>query len=53
MIDAIIAAVANVNGVRMLDRHSDVDHNRTVLTFVGTPEAVEEAAYLGLPGQRN
>ena len=48
VIDAIIAVVASVNGVRMLDRHSDVDHNRTVLTFVGAPEAVEEAAYLGI-----
>ena len=48
VMDTIIAAVASVSGVRVLDRHSDVDHNRTVLTFVGTPEAVEEAAYLGI-----
>lgn len=48
VVDTIIAAVASVNGVRVLDRHSDMDHNRTVLTFVGTPEAVEEAAYLGI-----
>ncbi len=48
VVDTIIAAVASVTGVRVLDRHSDVDHNRTVLTFVGTPEAVEEAAYLGI-----
>ena len=48
VVDTIIASVASVNGVRILDRHSDVDHNRTVLTFVGTPEVVEEAAYLGI-----
>ena len=48
VVDTIIAAVASVDGVRVLDRHSDVDHNRTVLTFVGTPDAVEEAAYLGI-----
>jgi len=48
VVDTIIASVASVNGIRILDRHSDVDHNRTVLTFVGTPEAVEEAAYLGI-----
>jgi len=48
VVDMIIAAVASVSGVRVLDRHSDKDHNRTVLTFVGTPEAVEEAAYLGI-----
>ena len=46
VVDTIIAAVASVSGVRVLDRHSDKDHNRTVLTFVGTPEAVEEAAAL-------
>lgn len=48
VVDTIVAAVASVSGVRVLDRHSDVDHNRTVLTFVGTPEAVEEAAFLGI-----
>jgi len=48
VVDTIITAVGSVKGVRVLDRHSDVDHNRTVLTFVGTPEAVEEAAYLGI-----
>jgi len=48
VVATIIAAVASVSGVRVLDRHSDVDHNRTVLTFVGTPEGVEEAAYLGI-----
>ncbi|HQN44579.1 MAG TPA: glutamate formimidoyltransferase, partial [Anaerolineaceae bacterium] len=29
-------------------RHSDLDHNRTVVTFVGSPAAVEEAAYQGI-----
>ncbi len=32
----------------MLDRHSDNDHNRTVITYVGTPEAAEEAAFQGI-----
>lgn len=44
----IIDAVAAVSGVTVLDRHSDVDHNRTVLTFIGDPEAVEKAAYAGI-----
>ena len=44
----IIEAVAAVPGVTVLDHHSDVDHNRTVLTFIGDPDAVEEAAYLGI-----
>ncbi len=45
VIEAIIQAVAEVPGVSVLDRHSDNDHNRTVLTFVGDPAGVEEAAY--------
>ncbi len=45
VIEAIMSAVTSVEGVSLLDRHSDLDHNRTVLTFVGPPEAVEEAAF--------
>ncbi|MDP9326096.1 MAG: glutamate formimidoyltransferase [Candidatus Dormibacteraeota bacterium] len=39
------AAVEAVAGVRLLDRHSDVDHNRSVLTFAGPWDAVPEAAF--------
>lgn len=45
VIEQIIAAITSVEGVRLLDRSSDLDHNRTVLTFVGSPQAVEEAAF--------
>ncbi|MBM3181451.1 MAG: glutamate formimidoyltransferase [Chloroflexi bacterium] len=45
VVDQIAAAITSVEGARLLDRSSDLDHNRTVLTFVGTPEAVEEAAF--------
>lgn len=45
VIDQIAAAVVSVPEVRLLDRSSDLDHNRTVLTFVGPPAAVEEAAF--------
>lgn len=31
-------------GVRLLNHSSDAQHNRSVITFVGTPEQVEEAA---------
>jgi glutamate formiminotransferase len=44
VIDAIVAAVASVAGVALLDRTSDSDHNRSVLTFAGPPDAVGEAA---------
>lgn len=43
-IHALINAVQSVPGVRLLDRTSDVDHHRTVLTFAGEPDAVGEAA---------
>ena len=45
VVDDIVAAIGSVEGARLLDRSSDLDHNRTVLTFAGTPEAVEEAAF--------
>ena len=45
VIDQIVAAITSVEGVRLLDRSSDLDHNRTVLTYAGPPEAVEEAAF--------
>ncbi len=48
VVDQIIAAVQAVPGVGVLDRHSDLDHNRTVLTFVGEPAPVEEAAYAAI-----
>ena len=45
VIDQIVAAITSVEGARLLDRSSDLDHNRTVLTFAGDPFAVEEAAF--------
>lgn len=45
VVDGIAAAIQSVAGVHILDRHSDEDHNRTVITFLGSPEAVEEAAF--------
>lgn len=45
VLDAIAASIESVPGVRLLDRHSDVDHNRTVITFIGPPKAAAEAAY--------
>jgi glutamate formiminotransferase / 5-formyltetrahydrofolate cyclo-ligase len=43
VIDAIAAAVAGTSGVYLLDRTSDRDHNRSVLTFAGPGEAVAQA----------
>ena len=48
VVEQIMEAIRSVKGVQLLDQHSDLDHNRTVLTFVGEPAAVEEAAFAGI-----
>lgn len=48
VVEAILDSIRAVPGVHVLDRHSDLDHNRTVFTFAGPPEAVEEAAFQGI-----
>jgi glutamate formiminotransferase len=45
VIKAVADTVRGVPGVRLLDVSSNPDHNRTVLTFVGIPEQVAEAAF--------
>jgi glutamate formiminotransferase/formiminotetrahydrofolate cyclodeaminase len=45
VIDAITAEIAAVEGAELLDVDPGVATNRTVVTFVGSPEAVEEAAF--------
>jgi glutamate formiminotransferase/formiminotetrahydrofolate cyclodeaminase len=45
VIGQIVAAIQSVSEVQLLDRSSDLDHNRTVLTFAGSPAGVEEAAF--------
>ncbi|MGA8223534.1 MAG: glutamate formimidoyltransferase [Candidatus Acidiferrales bacterium] len=47
-VDAIVAAMREVPGVFLLDRESDADHNRSVVTLAGEPEAVAEAAMRGV-----
>jgi glutamate formiminotransferase/formiminotetrahydrofolate cyclodeaminase len=46
--NAIVEAVLSVPDVVLLDRESDADHNRCVLTFVGPPAAVGDAAFRGV-----
>ncbi len=43
-IAALAGAVDSVAGVAVLGTHADADHNRSVITFVGPPAAVVEAA---------
>ncbi len=44
VIDAIESAIASVTGSTVLHRTSDPDHNRSVITFAGTPQSVMESA---------
>lgn len=48
VIDRIVAAIADVKTVRVLGCESDRDHNRSVVTFVGTPGTVADAAFAGI-----
>jgi glutamate formiminotransferase/formiminotetrahydrofolate cyclodeaminase len=48
VVEAIADAVRGTPGVTLLDYSSDADHNRSVLTFVGTPEGIEVAAFAAI-----
>ncbi|MGH2593984.1 MAG: glutamate formimidoyltransferase, partial [Anaerolineae bacterium] len=43
-----IRRAMSLPGVTILDQHSDTDHNRTVITLVGEPEQIEQAAFAGI-----
>lgn len=45
VIESIVNVIKSVNGVSMLDHEMDSDHNRAVVSFVGEPEAVFDAAF--------
>ena len=47
VIDDIVSAIASVKGVKVLNVDPGEATNRTVVTFVGAPEAVTEAAFRG------
>ena len=47
VIEAIVAAIRTVEGIRVLDVDPGEATNRTVVTFVGEPEPVCEAAFRG------
>src|SRR6202142_208889 len=48
IVDAIVAAMGEVPGAFVLGRESDTDHNRSVITLAGEPDAVAEAALRGV-----
>jgi glutamate formiminotransferase len=44
VIDAIVQAITSVANIYLLGREMDADHNRAVITIVGPPETIGEAA---------
>jgi glutamate formiminotransferase len=44
VIETIAQAIASVHGVTVLNRHIDPDHNRSVITFVASPDAIVDGA---------
>ncbi len=46
VVDQVVAAITSA-GATLLDREMDASHNRCVITFVGEPDAVAEAAFRG------
>jgi len=47
-VDALVDAMSGVPGAWVLDCTSDADHNRSVITLAGEPDAVAEAAIRGV-----
>ncbi len=47
VVDQIVAAMKNSASIELLDAQTNADHNRAVISFIGEPEAVLEAAFQG------
>ena len=45
VVEEIVGEIKKVPGVLLLDYSSNADHNRTVITMIGEPEGVKEAAW--------
>ncbi|SDF67886.1 glutamate formimidoyltransferase [Sporolituus thermophilus] len=45
VIEAIVGEIRKIDGVKLLDVKPDASHNRTVVTFVGEPQAAKQAAF--------
>jgi glutamate formiminotransferase len=44
VVEQIAQAITSVTGTTVLNRHIDPDHNRSVITFVASPDAIVEGA---------
>ena len=47
-IEALVTAMSGIKGAWVLDLHTDADHNRSVVTLAGEPDAVAKAALAGV-----
>ncbi|NLM06871.1 MAG: glutamate formimidoyltransferase [Tissierellia bacterium] len=45
VVEKILDPIRETEGVKLLDYSSDKDHNRSVVTFLGAPDAVIDAAF--------
>jgi glutamate formiminotransferase/formiminotetrahydrofolate cyclodeaminase len=48
VVQAVVAEISRDRSIRLLDQEMNADHNRSVVTFVGEPEAVLDAALRGV-----
>lgn len=44
LVEKIVDEARKIDGITILDYSSDKDHNRTVLTMIGAPDKIKEAA---------
>ncbi len=47
VVEEIVRAILSVEGVVLLDKEMNSDHNRAVISFIGEPQQVLEAAFRG------
>ena len=52
VLEEIVGTMTAVEGARLLDKEMDADHNRAVVTIIGEPDAVVEAAFRGIEKAR-
>jgi len=47
VVDKIVYSISSAPGIKILDVEMDADHNRSVVTFVGNKQSVQEGAFRG------
>lgn len=47
VVERIVEAITNASAVQVVDHSMDVDHNRSVVTFIGSPEDIRKSVLAG------